>query len=58
LSVYAALKSRAVERDLGGCTVYVASLDDIVASNRISGRHADVEALPELEPARRGVQPR
>ncbi|HEU5002391.1 MAG TPA: hypothetical protein VFW71_06390 [Actinomycetota bacterium] len=43
------LIQRAVERDLAGCTVYVAALDDIVASKRISGRPSDVEALPELE---------
>lgn len=43
------LKARAVSRDVGGCSMLVASLDDIIASKRAAGRAQDKAVLPVLE---------
>ena len=45
---YEALRSRAAEREIAGCTVYVADLADIIASKEAAARAKDQEALPEL----------
>lgn len=45
---YAELSARAVGYDVGGLTVRLASLDDIVASKEFAGRDKDRDALPEL----------
>ncbi len=47
------LKSRAVTRDVAGCTMLVACLDDIIASKRAAGRDQDKAVLPILEELRR-----
>jgi hypothetical protein len=49
LSEFDTLKGRALQRQVGGCTVYVAALDDLVTSKRVAARPPDLEALPELE---------
>ncbi|MFM8733700.1 MAG: hypothetical protein ACKOC8_00665 [Pirellulales bacterium] len=36
------LRDRAVERDVGGMTLLVASLDDIIASKKAAGRERDI----------------
>lgn len=45
---YDALASRLVANEIGGITVKLASLKDIVASKEFAGRDKDLEALPEL----------
>jgi hypothetical protein len=49
------LKARAVSRDVGGCTMLVASLDDIIASKRAAGRDQDKAVLPVLEELRQAI---
>jgi len=49
---FAALRSRASRLDLGGATLLVASLDDIIRSKRAAGRPRDVAVLPVLEATR------
>ncbi len=51
------LKARAVSRDVGGCSMLVASLDDIIASKRAAGRAQDKAVLPILEQLRRAMGP-
>lgn len=46
---YDELSQRSIETDLGGLQVWLASLDDIVASKRFADRDKDRHALPELE---------
>jgi hypothetical protein len=49
------LRSRAVERRLDGCAVFIASLDDIIASKKAAGRDRDLAVLPVLEQTRRAM---
>jgi hypothetical protein len=49
LNRFEALRGRATTREVGGGTVYVAHLDDIIASKRVTNRPPDREALGELE---------
>ena len=51
------LKARAVNREIGGVTVLVASLDDIIRSKRAAGRPQDLAVLPVLEELRRTLEP-
>ena len=46
---YAALKRRAIEAPVAGVTVLVASLEDLIAMKRASGRPKDLIAVEELE---------
>lgn len=46
---YTELAARAVGYDVGGLTIRLASLDDIVASKEFVGRDKDRDALPELK---------
>lgn len=56
LNEFEVLRTRAVAADVAGCRVYVAALDDIVTSKQVTGRPADLEALPELEALREAEQ--
>ena len=47
------LRSRAVEREIDGQTLLVASLDDIIASKKAAGRDRDLAVLPVLEQTRK-----
>jgi hypothetical protein len=49
LNRFDSLRGRAEARVVTGCTVYVASLTDIIASKRVANRPADREALSELK---------
>jgi hypothetical protein len=49
---YDDLAERAVEFDIGGVRVRVASLDDIIHSKRTAGRPKDLATLPVLEALR------
>jgi hypothetical protein len=42
------LKARAVPKSVGGCTVLVATLGDIIASKAAAGRERDLAILPVL----------
>ena len=51
------LVARSVAVDVGGRTVQVASLDDLISMKRVAGRTqdlADIEALEVIREARRG----
>ena len=50
---FAGLRSRAVEREIDGQTLLVASLDDIIASKKAAGRDRDLAVLPVLEQTRK-----
>lgn len=50
---YDELAERAVPRSVHGVVVYVASLDDIIASKEAAARGKDREALPELRDLQR-----
>lgn len=43
------LRSRAAEQRIGGVTLWVASLNDIIASKKAAGRERDLAVLPVLE---------
>jgi hypothetical protein len=43
------LKARAVVKSVGGCTVLVAALADIIASKQAAGRERDLAVLPVLK---------
>lgn len=45
---FADLSARAVGYEVGDLTIWLASLDDIVASKEFAGRDKDRDALPEL----------
>jgi hypothetical protein len=45
---YEDLASRGVEAEIGGITVHIAALGDIVASKEHAARGKDLDALPEL----------
>ena len=45
---YGELSQRSVRYRVGGLTVDLASLDDIIASKEFAGRDKDREGLPEL----------
>jgi hypothetical protein len=49
------LRCRAVERRLDGFAVFIASLDDIIASKKAAGRDRDLAVLPVLEQTRRAM---
>jgi len=46
---FGGLRSRAEERAVGGVSLLVASLDDIIASKKAAGRDRDLAVLPILE---------
>jgi hypothetical protein len=52
LREYGALLSDADLVEVAGCRIYVASLDDIIASKETTNRPPDLEALPELRALR------
>jgi hypothetical protein len=54
LARYEHLREKAAVLEIGGKTVVVASLDDIVRSKEIANRPPDQEALPELRELRDG----
>ena len=45
---YDELADRSDRRQIGGATIRVASLDDIIESKEVAARAKDYEALPEL----------
>ena len=49
---YGELVQRAVRYQVGGLTLLLASLDDIIASKEYAGRDKDREGLPELHELR------
>ncbi len=49
---YAEMLQRAVTKDLGGVSVSVASIDDIIRLKKISGRPKDLEDIRDLETIR------
>ena len=55
---YAALRRNASRVDLDGVTVLIASIDDMIAMKRASGRPQDLVDLESLEIARRRVHRR
>jgi len=55
---YADLVRRAVEVEVGGAQVKLASLDDIIRSKETSGRQKDLERLPHLRDLRREIAKR
>lgn len=52
LSRFEALRERAQAWEVAGCTVFVAHLDDLIVSKRVTNRPPDLEALPELDALR------
>ena len=54
LARYEHLRENAATLEIGGMTVVVASLEDIVRSKEIANRPPDQEALPELRELRDG----
>jgi hypothetical protein len=52
------LKARAVEREIHGHSMLIASLDDIIASKRAAGRSHDLAVLPVLEELRASLKAR
>jgi hypothetical protein len=50
---YPQLRQRAVPAELGGVTVLVASLDDLIAMKKAAGRPKDLVAVEELEAIQR-----
>lgn len=52
---FESLRSRATERQVGGVSLLIASLDDIIASKKAAGRDRDLAVLPVLEKTRREV---
>lgn len=55
---FASLKSRAESRNVGGFTVLVASLDDIIKSKKAAGRERDRAVIPILEKTLRAFRER
>jgi predicted nucleotidyltransferase len=51
------LRERSATRDIAGCPVRIASLDDIIASKKAAGRAQDLAVLPVLEELRRAGTP-
>ena len=49
---YENLAARASSREVAGCTIYVAALDDIIICKEIADRDKDRAALPELRALR------
>lgn len=54
---YEDLAARAVPRTVHGVVIYLASLDDIVASKEFADRDKDRRALPELHDLQRRQRP-
>ena len=54
---FESLRSRAEERQMGGVSLLIASLDDIIASKKAAGRDRDLAVLPVLEKTRREASP-
>lgn len=52
LARYETLRPQASPREVAGCTIYVASLEDIILSKETTNRAPDYEALPELRALR------
>ena len=52
LNRYENLTARASAREVVGCTIYVADLEDIIVSKEAANRAKDQEALPELRSLR------
>jgi len=52
-SGYPRIRRRAERVDIGGCSVLVASLDDLLAMKRAAGRPKDLADVDELEAIRR-----
>lgn len=50
---YAQLRRNAERKDVGGFTVLVASIDDLIAMKRAAGRDKDTLAIEELETIKR-----
>jgi len=53
---FASLRARARRLELGGSTLLVAALDDIIRSKRAAGRPRDAAVLPVLEATRAEAQ--
>jgi len=53
---FESVRARAGEVDLGGTTVRVASLADVIAAKRAAGRPKDLAALPVLEQTARVLE--
>lgn len=54
---YEELRVGALSRTIGGITVEVAGLDDVIKSKSAAGRPKDLDALPELLRIARGRGP-
>ena len=50
---YKEMKSRAATFDLDGHTIYVASIEDLLAMKRAAGRPQDVQDIAQLETIKR-----
>jgi hypothetical protein len=50
---YAELRARATDVDIGGTTVHVADIDDLIAMKKVAGRLRDLADIEELEEIKR-----